>query len=171
MFPLGRFEGIDFYRYSPNLLHPYYTDYPLQDHPSYERRLVHKMRMLLEYFRGGYEVIYMVRGQRILGHIVVARGGRRLKISTGDDIVLGPIFVSPECRGEGIGTAGIRVVLKELGLQYRYAYEFIRHDNMASIRTAEKNGYVPVGRLKEVGLLKNLIPSSDGEFVAYRFEA
>lgn len=168
---LIQLEGIDFYKYSPTLFQPYYMDYPKKEHPPYANRMIHKVRMMLEYLRGGYQVIYMVRNHKILGHIVVARGGRRLKVSTSDDIVLGPIFVTPDCRGEGIGSFGIRVVLKEIGLQYRYAFEFIKYDNIASIRTVEKNGYIPLGRVKEVGLLKNLVPASDGDFVVYRFEA
>ena len=168
---MGKFEGIDFYQYSPTLLHPYFMDYPRQDHPPYESRVVHKVRMMLEYLRGGYTVIYMVRNGNVLGHLVVARGGRRLKISTREDIVIGPIFVTPEQRGKGLGTIGIRTVLKELGLQYRYAYEFIKDDNAASIRTVEKNGYCLVGRVKESGLLKNLVAATDGDYVVYRFEA
>jgi GNAT superfamily N-acetyltransferase len=167
---LGEFDGIDFYRYSPALLRPYYMAYPKQDHPPYEKRGVHQIRMLLEYLRGGYHVIYMVREGEILGHLVVARGGRRLAVSTPEDIVVGPIFVSPSLRGQGIGTIGIRVVLNELGLKYRYAYEFIRQDNIASIRTVEKNGYVFVERAREQGLMKNLVSCPDGDFVVYCYE-
>lgn len=168
---IGKCEGIDFYQYSPTLFRPYFMDYPKQDHPPYESRVVHRVRMMMEYLRGGYSVIYMVRNDHILGHLVVARGGRRLKVSTKKDIVIGPIFVSPHLRGKGIGTIGIRAVLKELGLQYRFAYEFIKDNNAASIRTVEKNGYHFVGRVKESGLMKNLIPAVDGDYVVYRFEA
>lgn len=169
MILLGKFEGIDFYRYSPTLFQPYFVDYPAQEQPPYASRPVHKIRMMLEYLRGGYQVIYMARGNRILGHIVVARGGRRLKISTPEDIVIGPIFVSPALRGQGIGTIGIRTVLKKLGLQYRCAYEFIAAENTASIRTVEKNGYVLAGRVKESGFLRNLVESEDGNLLVYRF--
>lgn len=168
---LGTYEGIDFHEYSPTLFHPYFVDYPKQEQPDYTRRIVHKVRMMLEHLRGGYKVIYMVRDQKILGHIVIARGGRRLKVSTREDIVVGPIFISPALRGKGIGTIGIRTVLKELGLQYRYAYEFIKEDNIASIRTVEKNGYTLAGRVKESGLLRNLVASEDGDFLVYRFKA
>ena len=169
MIPLGQFEGIDFYRYTPTLLQPYFMDYPKQEQPPYTRRVIHKVRMMLEYLRGGYQVVYMIRDHNILGHIVVAPGGRRLKISTPEDIVIGPIWVSPTLRGQGIGTIGIRTVLKKLGLQYRYAYEFIAADNTASIRTVEKNGYVLACRVKESGILRNLVESPEGDFLVYRF--
>lgn len=168
---LGKFEGLEFYRYSPALFSPYYTDYPQQDHPPYERRVVHQIRMMLEYLRGGYSVFYIACQGVILGHLVVARGGRRLAVSTPEDIVIGPVFVSPSQRGNGLGTTGIRVVLEELGLKYRYAYEFIKHDNIASIRTVEKNGYVFVERARERGLMKNMITSPNGDYVIYRYEA
>ena len=170
MYFLGEYDGIEFYRYSPTLFRPYYTDYPKKDHPPYERRAIHQIRMMTEYLRGGYQVIYMVRGGEVLGHLVVARGGRRLAVSTPEDIVVGPIFVAPRLRGQGLGTIGIRVVLNALGLKYRYAYEFIKHDNIASIRTVEKNGYVFVERARESGPMKNLIACPDGDFVVYRYE-
>lgn len=135
---LGRYSDVDFYRYTPSLFKPYYMDYPAEDHPNYEGRLVHKIRMMMEYLRGGYEVIYMVVDGKVVGHLVIANGGRRLAISEKEDIVLGPIFVSPDWRGKGIGTIGIRTVLHDLDIPYRYAYEFIKDGNIASIRTVEK---------------------------------
>ena len=152
MLLLGEYEGIEFYQYSPTLLRPYFMNYPKQDHPPYARRAVHKVRMMLEYLRGGYLVYYLVRDHMVLGHVVVARGGRRLKVSTQEDIVIGPIFVSPALRGNGIGTTAIRTVLKDLGLQYRYAYEFIKEDNTASIRAVEKTDMCWLVTLKKPGL-------------------
>ena len=166
---LGKYDNIDFYEYTPTLFSPYYTDYPEQDHPHYEKRLVHKIRMMTEYLRGGYRVYYMADNGEIVGHLVVANGARRLKVSKKDDIVIGPIFISPSKRGKGLGTIGIHTVLNELKLDYNYAYEFIADDNIASIRTVEKNGYVYAGRAKESGLMKNLIECDDGDFVIYRY--
>lgn len=165
----GKYDDIDFYEYSPSLFQAYFTDYPKEDHPHYENRLVHKIRMMTEYLRGGYKVFYMVSDGTVLGHMVVAKGGRRLKISKKDDIVVGPVFISPSLRGQGIGTRGIRVVLNELILDYTYAYEFIADDNTASIRTVEKNGYIFVGRVKESGPMKNLIECADGNYLVYRY--
>lgn len=166
---LGRYSDVDFYRYKPSLFKPYYMDYPAEDHPNYEGRLVHKIRMMMEYLRGGYEVIYMVVDGKVVGHLVIANGGRRLAISEKEDIVLGPIFVSPDWRGKGIGTIGIRTVLRDLDIPYRYAYEFIKDGNIASIRTVEKNGYQFVCRAEEKGLLKNLITCPEGSFIVYRY--
>lgn len=166
---VGTYSNIDFYKYTPTIFHPYYMAYPQENHPHYEKHLAHKIRMMLEYIRGGYSVYYMVYNDELVGHLVVATGGRRLKVSTKKDIVIGPIFISPSVRGMGIGTIGISVVLNELGLQYKYAYEFIADDNIASIRTVEKNGYVCVGRAKEVGLLKTLVESDNGNYVVYKY--
>lgn len=135
---LGCYGGIDFYQYTPTLFKPYYKDYPKEDHPGYEDRIAHKVRMFLEYLRGGYRVIYMRVNGEIAGHIVVANGGRRLAVSQKNDIVLGTIYITPRMRGKGIGTIGINTVLHKLDLQYRHAYEFIMEGNTASIRTVEK---------------------------------
>ncbi len=166
---LGKYDNIEFYKYSPSLFKPYYMDYPIQNHPYYEHRIVHKIRMILEYIRGGYNVFYMLYNNEVVGHLVVANGGRRLAISNKDDIVIGPIFVSPDMRGKGIGTIGINTVLNNLGLNYKYAYEFIIFNNVASIRTVEKNGYDFMCRAKETKILKNIIEDPKGNYYIYRY--
>lgn len=144
--------------------------YPDENHPPYERRLTHKIRMMFEYLRGGgYSVFYIVLDGDVAGHIVVARGGRRLAVSKEEDVVLGPIFISPNVRGRGLGTAAIQVILNELNLEYNYAYEFIKDGNIASIRTAEKNGYQFIGRAKESGIMRRLVMHSDGSWLIYRY--
>lgn len=135
---VGTYGDVEFYKYSPSLLKPYYTDYPQESHPDYEKHTAHKIRMLLEYIFGGYSVYYMFSDGEVAGHIVIANGGRRLTVSTKEDVVLGPIFISPDMRGRGFGTLGIKTLLNDLELEYRYAYEFIAESNIASIRTAEK---------------------------------
>lgn len=62
-------------------------------------------------------------------------------------------------------------MLNELGLDYRYAYEFIIDNNIASIKTVEKNGYILVGRAKEFGIMRNLVSCSDGDYLIYRYSA
>lgn len=160
-----------FYEYAPSLFEPYYFNYPKEDHPLYEKRLVHKIRMMLEFLQGGYRVFYMVKELEIVGHIVVTNGGRRLTVSKKEDIVLGPIFISPRFRGQGLGTIGINAVLNQLNLDYQYAYEFIKNNNIASIRTVEKNGYIFICYAKEKGLLKKLVPCSDGDFSIYQYSS
>lgn len=160
---------LSFFEYVPSLLEPYYSNYPEEDHPFYEKRLIHKIRMILEFLQGGYRVFYIVKGLEIVGHIVVTNGDRRLTVSKKDDIVLGPIFISPRFRGQGIGTMGITTVLNQLNLDYQYAYEFIKNDNIASIRTVEKNGYIFICYAREKGLLKKLVECSNGDFSIYRY--
>ena len=58
--------------------------------------------MITEYLRGGYRVFYLELDGTIVGHIVMARGGRRLKNEQKSDIILGPIFISPSFRGKGL---------------------------------------------------------------------
>lgn len=166
---IGLYDGIEVYKYTPSLFMPYYNDYPKADHPPYERRFAHKVRMMLEYIRGGFNVYYFKINNTFVGHIVVSCGGRRLTISDKKDIVLGPIFVAPRYRNQGIGTVAIEIVLKRINLNYRFAYEFIVADNEASVKTVKKNGYEFVCHAREKGLLRTLVQSPNGRYVVYRY--
>lgn len=160
---------IDFWRFRPDFMHLYFTDYPAEDHPWYEKRPVHRIRMMLELFQGGYDVYYMYVDKRVVGHIVVTRGGRRLRMSTARDIVLGPIWVAPRFRNRGFASKGICAVLHDLGLEYENAWEFIAIDNYSSQKTVEKNGYEFMGEARERGPMKRIELSDGGAFRVYRY--
>ena len=163
-------DGISFYRYKPSLIRLYDKCYNSSNRPDYFNRIVHHIRMSIELITVGYEVFYMYDdNMQILGHLVVSRGGGRVEVSTIDDIVIGPIWVCPSQRGKGIGTKGIDVVLNSLGIKYRNAYEFIAKDNIASIRSVEKNNYQLIGNAKEYGLFKKLKINPNGEWLLYKY--
>lgn len=162
-------KGLDFWCFRPSMFCQYFMDYPEEEHPWYEKRLLHRVRMMLEHLRGGYIVYYLYASEELVGHIVVARGGWRLRVSTEKDIVLGPIWISPRHRNRGFAARGIHAVLHELGLEYENAYEYIAKDNWASRRTVEKNNYVLLGEARERGLLKHIEMYEGGEFVVYRY--
>lgn len=61
--------------------------------------------------RGGYKVYYLVIDGHIVGYSVVTPGGRRLKMSTKDDIVIGPYYIAPKYRGRGYATKMIQMTL------------------------------------------------------------
>lgn len=112
-----------------------------------------------------YQVYYVCDKNEIVGFAVVSSGGRRLSCSTRNDIILGPIIINKDIRGCGYGTRLIHAVLTDLELRFENAYEFIHEWNIPSIRTAEKNGYVFVGRGAYYGVLKNVIVKDSGNLI------
>lgn len=162
-------HDIDCYWFKPKIGKWYYTDYA-----GYKKHsLSHNFRMLLEYLEGGYEILYMYNSSLggILGYILIARGGRRLRCSTPEDIVLGPIWVKPELRGKGIASKGIFTVLHELDIKYQNAYEYIQPTNLSSIRTVEKNGFSLFGSGSSKGFFKRIYNDGGKEFLIYRYPA
>lgn len=160
-------DGIGYYLFKPTFGHWYFKDYP-----NYKKHsLSHGLRMMLEYLEGGYSIYYMIQTGKdnIAGYVTVAKGGRRLRCSTKQDIVLGPIYIDPELRGKGIGTRGIFAVLHHLDIQYENAYEYIQPTNTASIRTVEKNGYIKIGSGSSKGLLRRIDNDGSQEFFIYQY--
>ena len=163
-------DGIEYYNFKPTIGKWYYKNYPGYTKHS----LSHNIRMFIEYLEGGYEIFYMVRageGGGILGYLLVARGGRRLKCSSIDDIVLGPIWVKPDLRKQGIASKGISAVLHNLDITYRYAYEYIQPTNISSIRTVEKNHFDLYGSGSSKGLMKRIENDGSKEFLIYRYSS
>ncbi|MBR6027690.1 MAG: GNAT family N-acetyltransferase [Clostridia bacterium] len=161
-------DSLRYYRYEPRLFRWYHAGYPEYAAPTAS----HQARMLIEYLQGGFHVIYMADAtDEVLGYLVVAPGGRRLTCSAKEDIVLGPIWIRPSKRGQGLGTRGIHAVLHDLGETYRDAWEYIKTDNIASIRSVEKNGFTLMGHGVEKGPLRRVYPADEGADLIYRYHA
>ena len=54
---------------------------------------------------------------------------------------MGPYYVVPEKRGEGLAAKLVDICLKTDPPKTGKAWEFIQHNNIASIKTAEKVGF------------------------------
>lgn len=154
-------EGIcSIYEYTPSVLKPLAV--PLE-HLS----LVRRIRFLLEYLRGGYKVYYLAIDGGVVGYCVITPGGRRLKRTTGHDIVIGPYFICPEYRGKGYGKIIVEFSLKHCSYTYDKAYDWIHESNIPSIKCMESCGFKHVGNLDVVGRLRKLMYNSNGAYRVY----
>ena len=115
--------------YKPSLFAPLYGKFfPI----SFTRRI----RLMLEYLsEGQYKVYYLKVNQTIVGYNVFAIGGRRLKCSTRNDLVSGPLFISPEYRRLGYATILKKMIIKYCCSGYNYIYSWIDKNNIASIKS------------------------------------
>lgn len=124
---------------------------------------VRRIRYLLEYLHTQhYKAFYLERVGELKGFCVAAPGGRRLKCSTRNDIVLGPYYIDEAERGKGYSKELIRLVTENYGGPYRYAYDWIGKDNIPSIKASEAVGFVRYGELKIVSKLRRLVPVNGG---------
>lgn len=168
---LKRYNGIDFYLFTPSLFTPYDDCYPGEDEPPYSRRAVHRVRMMREWYKSKYRVVYMKVGSKTVGHFVVGRGGSRIAMSTPADIVIGPVWTIPSERNKGYASRGIDFVLHYAGFVYANAYEYIKETNTPSIRTVEKNGFILAARCREFGILRTIKEDENGDVLVFRYQA
>lgn len=162
---LKQIEGIDFYEYKTKLFDYFYV--PMA---YYEKLFSRKIRETLDYIRGGYRVIYMARYDKIVGYGIVTKGGGRNKFATNKDVVFNSLYISPDERGKGLGNVLVGAFLRELGIKYDKAYEYIRNDNIPSVKAAEKNGFVKVSCAKRQGVLQNIVASDEGVLGIYEYK-
>lgn len=138
---------------------------------SFEKmRIARRLRFWYELLKGGYRVYYLAYNETFVGYCVVTPGGRRLSVSTKNDIVLGPYFVSPEFRGRGYAKVLVRMTLANCTYDYKFAFDWIHKDNNASIKTSEACGFVQEGhRLNVVGVMRKLVLTDNGSNVIYKY--
>ena len=99
---------------------------------------------------------------------MVSRGGRRLKCSSAEDIVLGPYYVKKEHRGKGYSKQMVQMVLAHN--DFRYAFDWVEKDNIASCRTSEACGFEKVGELNVSRWLRRLTMVEQGDDHIYRYQ-
>ena len=166
---LKTIDGIEYYRFFPTLFKQYEACYSPEETPPYWKRPVHRVRMLIEHLTVHYQVIYMKREGKVVGHHVVARGGGRLPFSSKEDMVVGPTWITPSARGLGLGKKSYGALLRQLDLPYRSCYCFIDVTNAPSIGMVTGAGSTPLFRAKEHGLLKRMWEAKDGEYLIFRY--
>ncbi len=125
-------------------------------------------RLFSEVLRGGYQVFYLVKDNTIAGYCVITPGGRRLKCSTSNDGVIGPLYICPEYRGKGLSEVLVKNILKVCMRQYNCFYCWIYEDNIPSRRSLESCGFKPIGRLDVVGKFRRLVLTPKGADIIYK---
>ncbi len=160
---VGKNNHYSLYEYNPTLTHPLAINFePL--------RMVRRFRFWFELLKGGYKVYYLAVGNTIVGHCVVTPGGRRLEVSTKEDIVLGPYFVDTQFRGKGYAKLIVRMTLEHCTYDFKNAFDWINEYNIPSIKTSESLGMNVVGRLYIKGIMRKLIEDPNGDNRIYRYE-
>lgn len=126
------------------------------------------IRLFLEYVQGGFDVYYLIRDDKITGYILAADGGRRLKCTTKNDVVLGPYYVVESERGHNYVGKIRDAILPILTRKYEYAYSYIRNDNISSIKSTLRSGFSAYCRINVVGLRHRLVEDDNGDHTVYR---
>lgn len=151
------------YEYTPKLLSPLIV-------PFENLSLIRRIRFFLEYLRGGYRVYYLSVGEIIVGYNVVTPGGRRLKISTHKDIVIGPLYIAPDFRRKGYSTVLMKLTLEYCAYSYENAYDWIEKNNVPSIRTSLSCGFKECAHLNVIGICRKLVLAEDGNDIVFCYK-
>jgi RimJ/RimL family protein N-acetyltransferase len=156
----GEYKLLEF---TPTLLKPLYVYFEPMS-------IVRRIRFFMEYLgKGHYRVFYLEKNGELLGHCVVAPGGRRLNCSSDEDIVIGPYYIKESERGRGYSVRLIRLVLDNA--KFRYAFDWVEKTNTASCRASEACGFVKYGELNVTPYLRRLIiVENGGEDNIYRYD-
>lgn len=161
-------NGIDIYMFKPSVFSLYWYGYDEIDQPDYWKQKNHRLRMLKLLFVNKYRVVYGIKDGVVVGHMVVSRNKNEFEGATKRDIVVGPKWTAPSCRGLGYGTIILKSVLDDELFDFEDAYEMISSVNYPSIRVAEKCGYQKVSNARRAkhGKVKY---DDGGSWCVYRY--
>jgi L-amino acid N-acyltransferase YncA len=152
------------YEYEPTFWKPFYRNYePLT--------LQRRVRFLLEWLKG-YKVYYLEKEGTIVAYSVVSRGGGRYGFATNKDIVVGPYFVKEEHRGKRYSEILVSELLYNEKIEYEYAYDWIRYDNIPSIKCAERAGFFKTDTMDMKRPFRRLEVCSDhiGDYFLFKYK-
>ena len=134
--------------------------------PLYRMTLFNKIRWRNQY-EYGYRVYRLLDESGDVGYCGISDGGiGDYPHASGDDIIIGPYFVSEDQRGKGYAARMIDLILKEHELTYDKAWIHIATDNTPSIKTAENLGFEMVFRAV-MNDKHQLEKSDDGNYCVY----
>ena len=130
--------------------------------------LQRKIRFFIELLRG-YKVYYLMVENNLVAYSVVSKGGGRYSFASKKDIVVGPYFVDEKYRGKGYS----EILVKEiLALDnYQYAYDWIRKDNIPSLKCSFKVGFIITDTADVVKPFRRIVVRDDnsGEYYILRY--
>jgi RimJ/RimL family protein N-acetyltransferase len=129
------------------------------------------LRYVLDFLRkGSYFIYYLEYKNQIIGECMIKPGGGRFTFSRETDIIIGgPYYIVPEQRGKGFSEILIRMSLDNCKYKWNFAYDYIKKENLASIRVTEKCGFKRIGEMninKMTHAVKML--ESNGQFAVYQ---
>jgi len=162
---IKKIDGFDYYEYTPKVTKLFYKH-------NENMTLLKKIRFMLDYIRG-FKVYYMFSEQNMVGYCMVARGGSyRLEFTSKEDVVLGPAYIAEEKRGQGLNSVLCENILNKFNLNYRYAYSYIRKNNLSSIKSFEKVGFALLysAKISRFTRAIKLTSNNEGMFFIYRYE-
>lgn len=158
---VGSNGGLSVFEYKPSLISPLAVSLD-------SLSLVRRIRLMLEVLRGGYIVYYLVKEGFVAGYCVITPGGKRLKCSSKQDGVVGPLYISPKFRGQGLSEVLVRQSISHSTRLFNSYYCWIYKDNIPSRRSLESCGFKPIGYLEVVGVFRRLEIKPQGEDIIYK---
>jgi len=130
-----------------------------------------KIRFYLNLIRG-YRVYHLFKNNIEIGYCVITNGGsRRYPFADKNDIIVGPYFIDEKYRGKKLSIFLVKKCLIDFEKNYIAAYDFIKKDNIISIKTTEASGFNYYSDAFYTKYLRVLKPMEDksGTFLIYQY--
>lgn len=88
-----------------------------------------------------------MKDQKIIGCCALVPGKISLKFCTEEDITIEFLYVDPVYRGKRYSIDILRLVLDNTDIKYKYAYAWIKEQNIPSWRAFEHMGFEQIGNI------------------------
>ena len=128
-----------------------------------------KLRFLTLLIHGYKVYVLSDLENNTIGCVTVANGKTyRYPFADENDLIIGPYFVLPEYRRQGIATRMIKCVIERYETNYNSLFAHIWHENQASVECMKKLGFHTIGTLRTTRILQTCIPDKEGKLILVR---
>jgi len=92
-----------------------------------------------------YTFLLMYRDGELLHYAAAYPKYFRFPFMARNDLQIGYVWTAPSCRGQGLAARGVSLLANAIGTSNRSIWYVVNRSNKASIRVAQKAGFVNVG--------------------------
>ncbi len=148
-------NSIDFFKFKPSFFKLYFNKKEIWT--PFRKSILHKFHMILYLMGGGYNILYAISNDEVLGYLVYTKSKKWIiENSNKNDLYTIYITTNPNYRRNGLATKLVGVLLNNIEKDFVFSYKTIDDNNYGSIKAALNNGYEKLYPIKKCGIMKTI---------------
>lgn len=163
-------DEFSFYLFKPDVLHLYDKEKKGRCEPVHRYTIKHILHQYVYLIFSGYQILYFEKNNEVVSYVIYTNCRRHIFNSGNkNDYYVIFYYTYPEYRGKGYSSILMKTLFHYIDDNNDF-YECIAKSNTASIRAAEKIGFVQDGFVTKSKYLHKLSRVEDSYTFLYKYD-